>query len=47
MMPSRPPAEVLVRAIEGGTAQVISEEKLCMLRQLVEESGAELDSGEK
>ena len=47
MMPSRPPVEVPVRAIEGGTAQIISEEKLCMLRQLVEESGTELDSGEK
>ena len=47
MTPSRLPAEVPVRAIEGGTSQVISEEKLCMLRQLVEEFGAELESGEK
>ena len=47
MTPSRPPAELPLRAMEGGTAQVISEEKLCMLCQLVEESGAELDSGEK
>ena len=47
MMPSHPPAEVPLRAMEGCTAQVISEEKLCMLCQLVEESGAELDSGEK
>ena len=33
MRPSRPPTKVLVRVLEGGTAQLIGEEKLCMLRQ--------------
>ena len=41
------PVKVPVRAVEGGTEQAIGKDKLCMLRQLVEENGVELDSGKK
>ena len=47
MTPSGVPVKVPIRAVEGVMEEDIGKDKLCMLRQLVEEKGVELDSGEK